>query len=256
MKQLCITNYELCIKFSTFDPKMNGCSYHNIHKILFVSLSFFLGILPIKGQTDDEYELDSAQTTAPIVNAPLLAGTSSTLSPWMGPGLCAWNLHPGLNGQVGAGINVGFGKHNPWKGASFFSTLAGLYVFPTSKNGKWTGAAGGYLVNHRLWGQQVNSAGIMGLVDYRINDKMSATGFLMHDFGIFGKNDRMGYCPIPGLDNPATTIGAAMNMKLCEKAILSVGVSLTHEQLPAMPYNFHTPEPAMSGRGARDIMPK
>jgi hypothetical protein len=148
--------------------------------------------------------------------------------------LGAWDLHPGLNAQVGAGVRVGWGKHNPWRGASFFSNAALLYATPLSSDGRWTGAVGGYHSNYRLWGRQVNTLGIMGMVDYRINDRLNVGGFLMHDFGVVGGARGMGRPMLP-FESPSTTLGADLGIRLTQNAALSVGISFTRYEDSFMP---------------------
>lgn len=196
---------------------------------------------------------DSLQTFESAVEECLDPSPVPVVLPWMGNvGMNTWDMHQGLNGQISAGVNVGFGKHNPWKGASFFTSLAGLYVLPTSKNGRWTGALGGYYSNFRMFGQQVNTVGVIGLADYQINDRMSVTGFLMHDFGVLGGQKGM-FLPMLGLGNPSTTVGGEFNMRLGEKASMSIGISVTNQQHPYLPNDIISNSSASSHtRGARD----
>lgn len=199
---------------------------------------------------------DSLQTVDSTFEESLDPSRVPVTMPWIGSmGLSTWDMHQGFNGQISAGVNVGFGKHNPWKGASFFTSLAGLYVLPTSKNGRWTGALGGYYSNFRMFGQQVNTVGVIGLADYQINDRMSVTGFLMHDFGVLDGQKGM-FMPMLGLNNPSTTIGGEFNMRLGEKASMSIGISVTNQQHPYLPKEVIPASPASPvsshTRGARD----
>ncbi|MCR4921605.1 MAG: hypothetical protein K5945_07880 [Bacteroidaceae bacterium] len=145
-----------------------------------------------------------------------------------------WPLHEGLNAQVGAGVRVGWGKHSPWRGASFFSDASLLYATPLSDDGRWTGAIGGYHSNYRLWGHQVNTLGVMGLVDYRINDHLNVGGFLVHDFGIVG-GQRGLHGPMLPFESPSTTLGADLGVRLSPSAILNIGVSFTRYENPLLP---------------------
>ena len=158
-------------------------------------------------------------------------------------GLGFWDLHPGLNAPVGAGVRVGWGRHNPWRGASFFSHLAALYAMPLSKDGRWTAAVGGYHANYRLWGSQTNSLGLMGMVDYRINERLDVSGFVMHDFGVLGQHGPMHMtCPLLG---PSTTVGGELGIRLTEGAMLNLGLSFTryHDaDLQPLPHTTRTPE--------------
>lgn len=164
--------------------------------------------------------------TVPVEPACSYQDTTVTSMPWMGYGMGGWDLHQGLNAQVGAGVRVGWGKHNPWRGASFFTDIAAMYCMPVSKDGKWSAAVGGYFSNYRLWGRQVNSVGLCGLVDYRFNDKLDLSGFVMHDFGIIGGSDA--HSPaLPFLEQPHTTVGAQLGINVGEKARVEIGLSLT-----------------------------
>ncbi len=166
--------------------------------------------------------------------------------PFYGP------LHYGLNAEVGAGVRVGWGKHNPWRGASFFTDLGALYAMPLSRDGRWTAALGGYYSNYRMWGEPVNRLGLTAMVDCRLNERLNLTGFVAHDFGALGGR-RPGmplYWPcdygLPGY-GPATTVGADLGIRVTEKFALSIGISMTHQQsdfpygINALPPQRHQP---------------
>ena len=154
-----------------------------------------------------------------------------TSMPWTGWGMGGWDLHEGLNAQVGAGVRVGWGKNNPWRGASFFTDLAAMYCLPLSKDGRWSAAVGGYFSNYRLWGRQVNSVGICGLVNYRFNEKYDLSGFVMHDFGVIGGH-AAGSPLMPFLEQPHTTVGAQFGINVSEKARVEIGLSFTRQSNP------------------------
>ena len=225
-------------------------------KTLLLTLFLLLNGASLWAQEDEEYADGDTIDWCDPDGVSLTPRFANVAVPWAGMTLGGWNLHQGLNGQVSAGVNVGWGKHNPWKGASFFSSLAGLYVFPSSRNGRWTGAVGGYYTNYKLMGQQVNSAGVIGLVDYQMNERMSATGFLMHDFGVLGGQRNHCPCALGGWGNPSTTLGAALNMKIAEHAVVSVGLSVTRQQNPFGWNEMMMPNSISSERGARDFVGK
>lgn len=173
-------------------------------------------------------------------------------------GVAPLTLHQGLNAEVGLGVRVGFGKRNPWKGASFFTTLTALYAMPLSKDGRWTAAVGGYYDNYRLWNSRVNQLGLMGLVDYRLNERLNLSAFLMHDFGLedgmFSARSSsapsllcMNPCyPYMALGMPVTTIGANLGIKLSETAAISIGISVSRQQNPIR-YEHIPNNPAFNG---------
>ena len=228
-------------KFDGIGKNLYFCSMKRMRVFLWLLISCIS--LPLMAQ-ETVYQ-DSLQTLEPALEEFSDPNPVPVALPWRGNvGLSSWDLHQGLNGQISAGVNVGFGKHNPWKGASFFTSLAGLYVLPVSKNGRWTGAVGGYFSNFRMFGQQVNTVGVIGLADYQINDRMSVTGFLMHDFGVLGGQKGM-FMPMLGLNNPSTTLGGEFNMRLGEKACMSIGVSVTNQQYNYLPNQF-LPPPSVS----------
>ncbi|MBQ7180734.1 MAG: hypothetical protein IJR87_05510 [Bacteroidaceae bacterium] len=229
-----------------------------------------LCLLPggMRAQQEGPAEADSAEVEGLSLNVPyrLQYPTGFRTSPygfaplgsgfgWPGSALSSFGpLHYGLNAEAGAGVRVGWGRHNPWRGASFFTDMAALYAMPVSKDGRWTAALGGYYSNYRMWGEPVNRLGLTGLVDYRINDKLNLTGFVAHDFGAVGGRRLhgpglwgTGYDPwLTGYGlgyGPATTVGADLGIQLTEKMALSIGVSMTRQQ-PDFPYGINAIPPA------------
>ena len=201
----------------------------------------------------DGREAALPDTLLSVPDAVALHATPHPFSPWLGGSLFSpfgmypmgvWPLHEGLNAQVGAGVRVGWGKHSPWRGASFFSDAALLYAAPLSDDGRWTGAIGGYHSNYRLWGRQVNTLGLMGLVDYRINDRLNVSGFLMHDFGIVGGQSGL-HAPLLPFESPSTTLGASLGIRLSPGATFNLGISFKRQEPPFQPPlpPFNPPHP-------------
>jgi len=151
-------------------------------------------------------------------------------SPFYGPfGM----IHNGLNASLTAGVSVGFGKHNPWKGAMFFTGASALYAVPLSD--RWTVGIGADYMHYSGLGMNLNTLGLFGMANYRINERLDFTGFLSHDFGVLGDGrqqmmNRMPY--MPGFTNPCTTIGGELGIKVGESTKISVGVSFTKEENP------------------------
>lgn len=83
----------------------------------------------------------------------------------------AWNLHPGLNVNLGTSIFAQFGKHAKG-GAGFTQSISALYALPVSN--KLTIAVGGYFNNimwqHTSW----RDAGLTAIVGYQFNDRWEA----------------------------------------------------------------------------------
>ncbi len=156
----------------------------------------------------------------------------SVWRPWMPFGTGGlWNLHKGLNAEIGAGVMVGFGKDNPFHGASFFSNASMMYVQPL--NDRWTVAVGGGLSKFRMWNDDVFSARVEAMVNYKINERLDATVFGIHNFSPSGE-ERRSYMPFV---DRCSAVGAALNWKYSEWG--SIGISFTqefdHDPYPMMP---------------------
>lgn len=161
--------------------------------------------------------------------------------------LGTWDIHEGFNANVDLGVRIGWGKYNPWKGGSFFTHLNALYAQPLSKDRKWNMALGGYYSNFKIWGDRKNAVGLMGIIDYQINEKMNAGIFLVHDFGLIGNKNFPGP-HLPWLENPSTTIGADWGIKVNEKIHFNVSMSYTRHHgdgFGPQPYPQQNPGPSL-----------
>lgn len=139
-----------------------------------------------------------------------------------------WDVHEGLNASVNMGVSVGFGKHNPWRGAHFFTDIAALYAHPI--NDRLTLAVGGNYCTFTGWGRGHSSVGLFGLANYRINERLDVTGFVEHDFGQLTRVHPFTSPMPPFFNGPSTTVGADLGIKVGEKTKINLGVSFTREQ--------------------------
>lgn len=90
-----------------------------------------------------------------------------------------WNLHKGLNVNLGTSVFANFGK-GVNHGAGFTQDVALQYV--TNLSPKATLAVGGYL-NNTIWdGSNYTAAGITALLGYRFNEHWSAYAFVQKAF--------------------------------------------------------------------------
>lgn len=152
-----------------------------------------------------------------------------------GPGFMnVWDVHEGFNASVDMGVSVGFGKRNPWRGAHFFTNVTGLYAHPV--NDRLTLAAGMDYSYFSGWGRGLNSIGLFGLANYRINEKLDVTGFVSHDFGQLSPVRPL-ESPMMPFAGPSTTVGADLGIKLGENTKINLGISFTREQ-----YNMGMPD--------------
>lgn len=148
----------------------------------------------------------------------------SISSPWRNFGYSHWDIHQGFNASLDMGVMVGFGKYNPFKGASFFQNISGLYALPIGK--RWTLAAGGELERYRIFNKYVNNLTVEGMAAYRLNERMTLTGFASHTFGKGGSP--FYYPTMPYLMDNRTTFGADFGMKVTENFSFHVAVSMNN----------------------------
>lgn len=154
----------------------------------------------------------------------------------VGPWHSMWDIHPGFNASFETGVSVAFGRHNPYKGAAFFSGVTALYAHPI--NERLTLALGMTADMLYGWGTHTNNIGILALVNYRINERLDLTGFVNHNFGAVGGNEfrlngrQFAYPVAPGMIGPSTTIGADLGIKVNDNTKINVGVSFTRENTP------------------------
>ena len=82
-----------------------------------------------------------------------------------------WQLHKGLNVQLGASVFGFFGNHAP-SGAGFQQNVTAMYAQPV--NDKLSFAVGGYL-NSIQWNRaSYTNSGLSGVLSYKFNDRLEA----------------------------------------------------------------------------------
>lgn len=117
---------------------------------------------------------DNKTTTADTLHLPTLdymgrvPGRRYMWYPMMGA-FGGWDVHEGLNVNVGLSAFTSFGKHsfNGWG-----QNLSAIYAKPL--NDKWSIAVGAYLNNLSTNYGALRSAGITGVVSYRFNEHWEA----------------------------------------------------------------------------------
>lgn len=161
-----------------------------------------------------------------------IASVPSFSSPYQQPRFVPQKLSP-LSLSLDMGLTVGWGKHNPWRGAAFHTTLSGAYNYQV--NDRLTLAAGGYLNHFSGWGTAGTTMGIYALANYQFNERLDGTVFLTHDFGLLDGKQRFMGPPVPGLASPATTLGADFGIRLGNHSKVNLGISVTRSEYP-LPY--------------------
>lgn len=115
---------------------------------------------------------DSAALSTPLMPdlPPAAFSLCNTFTPF---GTGYWNLHEGLNAQIGAGVTVGWGKYNPFRGGSFFTDISLIYARPVTD--RLTLAIGGTVSRFKFYGDPVVTGSVMALANYRFNEHLSGT---------------------------------------------------------------------------------
>ena len=154
---------------------------------------------------------------------PYLFSMGMPLTPFGWGGM--WDVHEGLNAEVGMGVMVGFGKNNPFKGASFFSNVSLLYAKPVSKH--WSVALGGTLSQFRMWNKNEFAGNVFALGNYKFDEHWSASiyGSYNHMPGGMAWMDFYSTPDMMNFNENFARFGAEVTYKFNEKCAISVGVS-------------------------------
>ena len=158
-------------------------------------------------------------TPAPIFG--MAAPGFDGCSPWyMGSYGSMWDLHEGLNAQLGMSIAAAFGKHAP-SGVGFGQSANLAYAMPL---GKGFSAAAGLYVQNMDWGHfHQRDFGLSAVLGYKINDVVS-----VYAYGTKSFMPRQEQQPVMGypfyLENFRDRIGAMAEFKIGENAKIQVSV--------------------------------
>ena len=135
-----------------------------IRKILFTAL---LLLAALTSRAQETLLPDSTLHLPPLNNL----GQMHYINRWpMSYGLMGyhdWDLHRGLNVNLGASVFTGFGKYAP-SGAGFSQNVSGMYALPF--NDKLSLAIGGYFLNADWGGRNLRDAGLSAVLGYKFND--------------------------------------------------------------------------------------
>lgn len=157
----------------------------------------------------DSVETPAAADTAAAVLMPRL---------WMPEPfyLSPWQLHEGLNAQMGMSVSVGFGRRAP-RGAGFGTSMAFVYAKPVNDRLSLTG---GVSMDSMDWGSwRERNATVAATAGYRVSDFLS-----LYAYGSRSLTPRSVY----GAGSPrydATHWGGGAEMSLGKNVFIQVGVS-------------------------------
>lgn len=160
----------------------------------------------------DNSTLQPAKAIAPVndsitLNLPTLTdrGTMAPINmfPYYYWGYNSWDLHPGMNVNLGASVFASFGK-GANSGAGFAQNISMMYAVPLSK--KLSLALGGYFDNIN-WGRYSSrNVGLNAVLGYQFDEHWSGYVYLQKSLA----NDRFMPRYMYGMSDIGDRIGAAV----------------------------------------------
>lgn len=149
-------------------------------------------------------------------------------------GLSNWQLHEGLNVNLGASVFTSFGRHS-YSGAGFQQDIALMYATPLSS--KASLAVGGYMNNmtwrHNSW----RDAGLTAVLGYRFDEHWE--GYLYGQKSLLTNRRFMPY-PLYDMSNIGDRIGAAVRYNFSPSFSIQVNVeSREYPSFAPPPYARH-----------------
>ena len=92
-----------------------------------------------------------------------------------------WDLHEGLNMNLGLSMFAQFGKHS-YSGVGFTQDISAMYVKPITN--RLTIAAGGYFSNINWAHDSYRDAGLSAVIGYRFDEHWEAFIYNMQELGV------------------------------------------------------------------------
>lgn len=140
-------------------------------------------------------------------------------------GMDTWNLHRGLNVNLGASVFASFGKGAP-KGAGFGQDLSVMYAVPLT--GKLSLAVGGWLSNAYWAHDRFTDAGINAVLGYKFNEHWEA--YVYGRKSIMNKSVPYRFYTMQELGD---RVGAAVKYNISPSCSIQVSVSAGRCNVPA-----------------------
>lgn len=143
-------------------------------------------------------------------------------------GFDSWQLHRGLNMNLGASVFAAFGKGAP-KGAGFGQDLSMMYAMPI--NNRLSIAVGGWVSNAYWANDRFTDAGLSAVLGYKFNDRWEAY--------VYGRKSLVNK-PVPyrfyTMQELGDRIGAAVKYNFSPSCSLQISVSAGESHVPCPVY--------------------
>lgn len=149
----------------------------------------------------------------------------------------AWQLHEGFNAHVSMNVMAGWGKHAP-SGAGFGQNLSLAYAKPI--NSRLSLAVGLYANNLNWDHLSGNNVGLAAVVRYQANDWLRLYGYASQNITANRRQEAVMLHPYSlyapyAYAQPDTRVGAAAEIKLGERAALTIQVDYVRYDAPDSP---------------------
>ncbi len=155
--------------------------------------------------TDNNIENDIAPALQDSLHIPLLnryGQMSIGMYPMNWNGWYDWELHRGLNVNIGVSVFASFGK-KPWRGTGFGQSISMMYAEPITD--KLSIAVGGYLDNLYWSHDSYRDAGINAVIGYKFDEHWE--GYIYGQKSLINNRIPM---PFYDISNIGDRIGAAV----------------------------------------------
>lgn len=242
---MCVTNKTLSLQIMT-------------KRLFFIICIFVIGMHSM-AQTDDNTatNIDSAETTDDVYQAKVrlthtdfnsqyqphtsVTATAAPDSLHLPPlnrygnarlcsypsdlfGLYDWNLHSGLNMNIGVSVFATFGKHAP-KSIGFGNNISAMYA--TALTSRLSLAVGGYFSNTYWAAYSYRNAGVSAVLAYKFDEHWEA-----YLYGQKSLTDTRMPMPLYDMDNIGDRIGAAVRYNFSPSFSIQMSVSRSENREP------------------------
>lgn len=145
-----------------------------------------------------------------------------------------WELHKGLNLNIGTSVFAQFGK-NARHGAGFSQNISAVYAVPIT--GKLSVAAGGYLNNIYWSHDEYKDAGLSAILGYKFNERWEA--YLYGQKSIVN-NQRMPYS-LYDMNALGDRIGAALKYNFNNNSSIQISIESCSAPKSKTAFHIHSP---------------
>lgn len=188
------------------------------------------GIIPVSNYNPD------VPNAADSLHLPMVDNSGRVMTyphwhnPFWGGGFWGWDLHEGLNVNIGASVSASFGNGHTTTGIG--QNIAVMYA--DAVNSKFSYAVGGYMNNYSFGNSSFREGGISAMLNYRFNDKLEGYAYVQKN--ITSNYSRMGFVhpmamPYYDMANIGDRIGGGLRYQINDHS--SIQFNFEYSRIPA-----------------------